>query len=227
MGQSLYVKNRPTRRESEINPKSRSHFMSHANRNQVTVTCIRRWIRRRTRWLSPVKQIRKIGMINRPRFGSLKNCYLYRWVLLSAVMLGLLALSLLIAIQPALSDARVPEPGEPPVAPAVLPIVQSPRMFLTDTIEIFLPVVIRPNSFTVNPQDRGILLSFYQSQYLMASNPPINWTGADASVILAQLVPTFVQPSCDGLITSVPWQVCQTILSSAPPPPKKHRLRRL
>ncbi len=83
-------------------------------------------------------------MINRLQFGSLKDRYRYRWVLLNAIVLGILALSLLIAIQPTLSDARVPEPGEPPLAPAVSPIVQSPRMILADTIEIFLPVVIRP-----------------------------------------------------------------------------------
>lgn len=120
-------------------------------------------------------------MTNRAQLRSLKNRYHYRWILLTAIVLGILALSLRMAIQPTLSDAMVPEPGEPPVASVLSPIVQSPRMVLADTIEIFLPVVIRPVSFTVNPQDRGESLSFYQSQYLMASNPPINWTGAHAS----------------------------------------------
>lgn len=75
-------------------------------------------------------------------------------------------------------------PGEPPVAPPPGQIEQQPlrRPVSVDLdSHLYLPLILKPSAFAVNPQNRADSLAFYQQYYKMASNPAPSWTGSHSA----------------------------------------------
>lgn len=95
------------------------------------------------------------------------------------LLIGLVILIISLPLGPA--NAQEPVlPGEPPTAPLPERIERQPDRRLeviNFETQIFLPLVSKPSSFAVNPQNRAESLSFYQQNYVMTSIPATNWTG--------------------------------------------------